>query len=170
MRIGQKFGSIKFIVASLYFFAFVTFGLYSFPSNSPSKSQQETQVQKLLKEIHDEVVEIGVQMEDNFIKREFWMELDGNEGNKEEHVVVMRHDDGHDLKMTVQVTYYMPDKGLHWVRFAHTTKSVLCCIRENGFDIYRSDYSSEEMTKLFPEILKGIRNKKEILKLIKKEN
>jgi len=169
MRIGQKFGSIKFTVAFLYFFAFVTFGLYSFQSNSPSKSQQETQVQKLLKEIHDEVVEIGVQIEDNFIKREFWMDLDGNEGNKEEHVVVMRHDDGHDLKMTVQVTYYMPDKGLHWVRFAHATKSVLCCIRENGFDIYRSDYSSEEMTKLFPEILKGIRNKKEILKLIKKE-
>jgi hypothetical protein len=170
MRIGQIFGSIKLPLVSLYFFAFAIFGIYSFPSNLPSKSQQEMQVQKLLKEIHDEVVEIGVQVEDNFIKREFWMDLDGNEGNKEEHVVVMRHDDGHDLKMTVQVTYYMPDKGVHWVRFAHATKSVLCCIRKNGFDIYRSDYSSEEMTKLFPEILKGIRNKKEILKLIKKEN
>ena len=124
----------------------------------------------MLKEIHDEVVEIGVQIEDNFVKREFWMELDGNEGNKEEHVVVMRHDDGHDLKMTVQVTYYMPDKGFHWVRFAHDTKSVLCWIRDDSFEIYRSDYSSEEMVKLLPEILKGIRNKKEILKLIKKEN
>jgi len=169
MRIGQKFGSIRFIAAFLYLFSFVAFGLYSFPSNPSSESQQDTQIQKFLKEIHDEVVEIGVQIEDNFIKREFWMDLDGNEGNKEEHVVVMRHDDGHNLKMTVQVTYYMPDKGVHWVRFAHATKSVLCCIRENGFDIYQSDYSSEEMTKLFPEILKGIRNKKEILKLIKKE-
>jgi len=124
---------------------------------------------KILKEIYQEMKEFEKYPGCDFIKREFWMDLDGNEGNKEEHVVVMRHDDGHDLKMTVQVTYYMPDKGLHWVRFAHATKSVLCCIRENGFDIYRSDYSSEEMTKLFPEILKGIRNKKEILKLIKKE-
>lgn len=170
MRIGQKFGSIIFAAAFLYFFVFVTSGSFSFPSDSPSKSQQESQIQKLLKQIYDEVVEIGVQVEDNFIKREFWMELDGNEGNKEEHVVVMRHDDGHDLKMTIQVTYYMPDKGFHWVRFAHATKSVLCCIKENGFDIYRSDYSNEEMTKLFPEIIKGIRTKKEILKLIKKEN
>jgi hypothetical protein len=170
MQIEKTFGSIKFIAAFLYLFAFAAFGLLLFPSNLSFDAQKKTQVQKMLKEIHDEVVEIGIQVEDNFVKREFWMELDGNEGNKEEHVVVMRHDDGHDLKMTVQVTYYMPDKGFHWVRFAHATKSVLCRIREDSFDIYRSDYSDEEMNKIFPEILKGIRNKKEILKLIKKEN
>jgi hypothetical protein len=170
MRICQKFGSIKLTAAAFCLFASAAIGLYSFPSNPPLESPQETQVQKLLKEIYDEVMEIGVEVEDNFIKREFWMELDGNEGNKEEHVLVMRHNDGHDLKMTIQVTYYMPDKGVHWVRFAHTTKSVLCCIKENGFEISRSDYSTEELTKLFPEMIKGIRTKKEILKLIKKEH
>ncbi len=169
MQIGQKFRSIPFIIASVYLGASAVFILHAFPENPNLESQRENSIQKFLKEIHDEVVEIGIKIEDNFVKREFWMELDGNEGNKEEHVVVMRHDDGHDLRMTVQVTYYMPDKGLHWVRFAHITKSILCYIRENGFEISRSDYSDAEMTRLFPEILKGIRSKKEILKLIKKE-
>jgi hypothetical protein len=122
---------------------------------------------KLLRAIHDEIMEFGINEDPNLIKREFWMDLDGREDNKEEHVVVMRHNDGINLKMTVQVTYYSEDKGKRFIRFAKDTKLVQCCVKENDLEISNSDYDEKEMEKLFQDILIGIRNKKEILKLIK---
>ena len=122
---------------------------------------------KLLKDIHDEILDFGINEDPNLIKREFWMDLDGRNDNKEEHVVVMRHNDGMNLKMTVQVTYFSEDKGKRFVRFAKDTKLVQCCVRENDPEITSSDYNEKEMEKLFQDILVGIRNKKEILKLIK---
>jgi hypothetical protein len=79
----------------------------------------------------------------------------------------MRHNDGMNLKLTVQVTYYSEDKGKRFVRFAKDTKLVQCCVRENDLEISNSDYDEKEMERLFQDILRGIRNKKEILKLIK---
>jgi hypothetical protein len=122
---------------------------------------------KLLKDIHDEVLKFGINEDPDLIKREFWIDLDGQEDNKEEHVVVMRYNDGLNLQMTVQVTYFSEDKGKRFVRFAKDTKLVQCCIKEHDLEINRSDYSDKEMEKLFANILIGIRNKKELLKLIK---
>jgi hypothetical protein len=122
---------------------------------------------KLLKDIHDEVLQFGINEDPNLIKREFWMDLDGREENKEEHVVVMRHNDGLNMKMTVQVTYFSEDKGKRFVRFAKDTKLVQCCVKGNDLVIDRSDYTDKEMEKLFQDILVGIRTKKELLKLIK---
>lgn len=122
---------------------------------------------KLLKEILDEVVQLGGNQDPDLIKREFWMDLDGQEDNKEEHVVVMRYSDGLNVKMIVQITYFSEDKGKRYVRFAKDTKLVQCCIKEHVLEISHSDYSDDEMEKLFSDILTGIRNKKELLKLIK---
>jgi hypothetical protein len=130
-------------------------------------AQQAPDHHKLLKNIHDEILQFGTNEDPDLIKREFWMDLDGLEGNKEEHVVVMRHNDGLNFRMTVQVTYFSEDKGKRFVRFAKDTKLVQCCITEQDFEISRSDYSDMEMEKLFNTILIGIRNKKELLKLIK---
>ena len=126
-----------------------------------------SQHHKLLKDIHDEVLQFGINKDPNLIKREFWMDLDGREDNKEEHDVVMRHNDGLNMKLTVQVTYFSEDKGKRFVRFAKDTKLVQCCVKENDLEINKSDYTDKEMEKLFRDILAGIRNKKELLKLIK---
>ena len=131
------------------------------------KAQQVTNHHKLLKDIYDEVMQFGINEDPDLIKREFWMDLDGQESNKEEHVVVMRHNDGLNLKMTVQVTYFSEDRGKRLVRFAKDTKLVQCCIKEHDLEINRSDYSDQEMEKLLNNILIGIRHKKELLKLIK---
>ena len=133
------------------------------------RANDVTQHCKLLKNIHDEVLNFGINEDPDLIKREFWMDLDGHKDNKEEHVVVMRYSDGLNLKMTVQVTYYSEDKGKRFVRFAKDTKLVQCCIKDHDLEISRSDYSDEEMEKLFSNILIAIRNKKEMLKLIKQQ-
>ncbi len=132
-------------------------------------AQKVPQYHKLLKDIYDEVIAFGINEDPDLIKREFWMDLDGHEDNKEEHVVVMRYNDGLNLRMTLQVTYFSKDKGRRFVRYAKDTKLVQCCVKEQDLEINKSDYSDKEMKKLFASILKGIRNKKEILKLIKQK-
>lgn len=140
------------------------------PSQSkPNKPTRERIIQKALKDIHAEVLEMGGCADDDFIKQEFWFELDGVEENKEEHVVVIQHNDGLNLKMIVQITYFTRDENRRFVRFAEDTKSVFCRVSGGGPEIDRSDYSDEEMETLLPGILKGIRIEKEILKLIEKK-
>jgi len=128
-------------------------------------SQSVRDREKILKNILDEVVELGPRADEDFIKREFWFDLDGDFDNKEEHVVVMRHDEGHNLKMTIQVTYYTPDRKLI-VRYAQDTKVVHCFIKGDKIEIDHSDYSDIEMDKLFPNLLKGIQDEKALLRLI----
>jgi hypothetical protein len=166
MILSRNFGKralkgIPYIIVSFFLFWIGNTTLFA------ADTQTTSQHHKLLKDIHDEVLEFGVNEDPDLIKREFWMDLDGQTGNKEEHVVVMRYSDGLNLKMTVQVTYFSEDKGKRYVRFAKDTKLVQCCIKDQDLEINRSDYSDKEMEKLFSSILIGIRNKKELLKLIK---
>jgi len=160
MILIRNFGrrTLKGLFVLTLFFLF-----YPFEANAKTVPHH----QKLLKDIHDEVLQFGINEDPDLIKREFWMDLDGREDNKEEHIVVMRYNDGLNLKMTVQVTYFSKDKGKRFVRFAKDTKLVQCSIKEHDLEINRSDYSDKEMEKLFANILTGIRNKKELLKLIK---
>jgi hypothetical protein len=133
--------------------------------DKPTKAEV---IQRTLKDIHDEVVQMGSYDDEDFIKREFWFELDGVEENKEEHILVMEHNDGINLRMTVQVTYFTKNKR-RIVRYAEDTKSVFCLVKGPVFEIDRSDYSDDEMEKILPGILNGIRVEKKILKLIEKK-
>ena len=166
MILSRNFGRMVLKGIPYIFISFVSFWILNitlFGANTNTTPQHH----KLLKDIHDEVLQFGVNEDPDLIKREFWMDLDGQKDNKEEHVVVMRYNDGLNLRMTVQVTYFSDDKGKRYVRFAKDTKLIQCCIKEQDLEISRSDYSDKEMEKLFNDILIGIRNKKELLKLIK---
>jgi len=151
---------------SYIFVLFLWLGLYVL-NPIQSKAYSAAEHNELLKKIHDEILAFGINEDPNLIKREFWMDLDGREDNKEEHVVVMQHNDGLNMKMTVQVTYFSEDKSMRFVRFAVDTKMVQCCLKGNDVEIDKSDYTDKEMVRLFRDILAGIRNKKELLKLIK---
>jgi hypothetical protein len=148
----------------------VPFAAMTVSDMSPSQPTKKQTIQKALKDIHDEVLQMGSYDDDDFIKRECWFELDGVEENKEEHVVVMQHNDGLNLRMTVQVTYFTKDKSQRFIRYAEDTKSVFCCVKGPLLEIDKSDYSLEEMETLLPGILEGIRVEKEILKLIDKKH
>lgn len=163
MNIERMFSPFQLFLFSLALLCFLANASTVTDDSPPSQSVQD--VQKILKNIHDEVVELGPRADEDFIKREFWFDLDGDYDNKEEHVVVMRHDDGHNLKMTIQVTYYTPDKKLI-VRYAQDTKVVLCFIKGDEIEIDHSDYSDTEMNKLLPNLLRGIQDEKALLRLI----
>lgn len=126
-------------------------------------------IHEFLKEIYMEVKDLGSYYDDDFIKREFFIDLDGHEKNKEEHVVILNNKvEGLD-KMRVQVTYFEAERKNIIIKWAKNTKEIHCCLKGVNLEIEKCDYSNKEMESLLPKILNGIRDKKKLLKLLDKK-
>lgn len=121
----------------------------------------------ILKEIYNEVVELGSYDVENFVKREFFIDIDGNDQNKEEHIVVFNSKEGDKEKMIIQITYFESRRRDIIIKYAKNTREILCFVKEGKIEIKECDYDDNEINSLLPEILKGIRNKKKLLSLIK---
>ena len=132
------------------------------------KFDKEKDSSKILMEIYKEVRELGHYEGDHFIKREFFMDLDGDRKNKEEHVVFLNYTLGDREEIVVQVTYFDSKMRGSFIRYAKETREILCTLQGDRIEIDESDYDKSEMTSLLSEVLKGIRSKKMILKLLKK--
>lgn len=130
------------------------------------KEKHEKDPCEILKEIYKEVKELGKYPTEDFIKRTFHINLDGDESNKEEHVVVLSHKVGDKERMIVQVTYFEYRSRSSIVKHPKEIRTVLCYIKGDNLEIAESDYDEKEIRSLLPEILQGIRNKKKLLKLI----
>jgi len=122
---------------------------------------------EILKEIYKEVRELGTYPTEDFIKRTFHINLDGDESNKEEHVVVLSHKAGDKERMIVQVTYFEYRRKSSTIKHPKDIRTVLCYIKGDNLEIAQCDYDEKEIRILLPEILQGIRNKKKLLKLIR---
>lgn len=122
--------------------------------------------QYFLREIHREVLELGSYPEENFIKREFFIDLDQNSDNKEEHVVILNKRENEIENMMVQITYFEPTLKGSIIRFAKDTREILCHLIGKEIEIRKCDFPENEMEFLLPKILEGIKIKKRLLKLI----
>ena len=125
--------------------------------------------EEILKEMYKEVIELGPYENENFIKREFHIELDSDENNSEEHVVFLIQNAGDKEKMIIQVTYFEA-KRTRIIKYAKDIKTILCYVRGDRIEIKKSDYSENDIKSLFPDILQGIRYKKKFLKLIDRKD
>lgn len=155
---------------------FVLTGLLAFPLQgqkaakpSVSKKNDPEKIQaSLLLEIYKEVKELGFYENENFLCREFQMNLDGDDNNKEEYVMVFSQMGDGVEKMLVQVTYFEPQKDNWMIKHAVKTKDIRCRLKGDDVQIGSCDYEKDEILPLLTEILKGIRLEKEYLKLIRK--
>jgi hypothetical protein len=120
----------------------------------------------LLWEIYEEVAGLERFVNNGFIKGEFHINLDGNDENKEEHIVVLNHFASGQEKMLLQVTYFESRRKNSPVKYAKSIREIECCVLKERVEIERCDYSEAEIRTLLPGILEGIRDKKKILNLI----
>ena len=134
-----------------------------------STPQRKKDTNEILKEMYKEVVELGPYNNEDFIKREFHMDLDSDENNSEEHVVFLIQDQGEKEKMIIQVTYFEA-KRTRIIKYAKDVKTILCHVKGDEIEIKKCDYSENDIKSLFPDILQGIRNKKKFLKLIDRKD
>ena len=134
---------------------------------SPSSTSQQNDPSKFLREIYDEVQGLGRHGNDNFIKREFHLNLDDNTNNKEEQVVVLNHCYSGRETMLLQVTYFETRRKNTPVKYAKMIREIECHVLDKGIEIQRCDYDRTEIQTLLPNILQCIRETKKFLGLIR---
>lgn len=130
--------------------------------------QQGDKWLQTLNRIYKEVAELGSYGQDDFIKREFFMELDGNQENKEEHVLILEKRIGERKEMLIQVTYFKTIRKNSPIKYADQVKEIVCNFLPENIEMVKCNYDQSLVPSLLAKILNGIRQKKEYLKLIKK--
>jgi len=160
-----SFKVLTFIVLILFILG-LGFGLES--SVNKNSYQPEDKWLKTLNQIYQEVAELGSYGQDEFIKREFFMELDGNQKNKEEHVLIMEKKAGEKQEMLIKVTYFRAIRKGSPLKYADHVKEIVCYFSSENIEVAKCNYTQETFPSLLSKILKGIYQKKEYLKLIKK--
>ena len=138
--------------------------------DTAAKKKIKRDPKEYLQQIHSEVKELGSYENEAFVKREFHTELDGNRENKEEHVVVLIYRVGDRERMLLQITYFASKRKGSPVKYPREIRVILCSLKEDNLEIEHCDYTEKEIESLLPDILQGIRKKKEILKLLDPKN
>jgi len=130
--------------------------------------QKKEEPEKTIIEIYDEVKEMGQREGEDFIKREFHFDLDGRRENREEHVLVFSYSSKGQQILSIQITYYEDVSAEDFQGRAQEIKDINCFINDETARINECSYSQEQIKELLPQILKGIKKEKELLKLIRK--
>jgi hypothetical protein len=134
------------------------------------KAQEKEKTPKeILKEIYNEVVELERYKDEDFLRRDFFMDLEDEDRSKAEHVVVLIRKEGKREIMLLQVTHLESRRKESMIKFATATKKISSHIEGNTIEIKETDYDEDEIKLLLPKILENIRLKKEYLKLIKEK-
>ena len=147
-------------------FLFLSFLLYfiSVPFLRGFYIAEHQSLKDILMAIHKEVLELGKRENEDFIKREFHIDLDKDPYQQEEHIVVLSQTLCERDFMTIQITYFKSRDNI--TKYPKDMKKISCYIHENELEIKESSYSEKEGKRLFSDILEGIRIEKKLLKLI----
>jgi hypothetical protein len=135
------------------------------PHQEKERSSQENP-EGILMEIYREVQELGFREDEDFIKREFHFDLDGILSNREEHIVILSHKIGNGDRMILQVTTFGKAANQFYVRYPVNVNEIQCYIEGDALQIRKCGYEEHEARALLPEILKGIRSEKKLLRMI----
>ncbi len=123
----------------------------------------------ILKEIYQEAAEMEGEDGEGFIEREFFIELDKNDENKEEHVIFLSQRIKDEEKVLLQITYFKPSETQTRVKYPRETREIVYYLRGEEVIFKECNFESGELELLLKDILKGIQNKKKLLKLIHPE-
>lgn len=162
-RASNLLSSILGSCAAVCVISGMAWGMLPAPCSTVQAETNKDPAQVLLA-IYKEVREFGFRETEDFIKREFHLNLDGSMANREEHIVVLSHAYGNGEKMILQVTTFGENASAGYVRIPVSTCEVTCLIEGNAIEIQESMFNEDESRRLFPEILKGIQDEKKLLK------
>ena len=162
---------LKAVLVGAVAFHLVLAATASMPNELPSlKKEGKQEPEDILKDIYKEVKELGKRENEAFIKGEFHFDLDENPTNTEEHIVVLIYEMDDKERIVVQVTYFESEGFRDSIKYAKDIKLISCSLRSEELKIEKSDYDKKEINKILPDILKGIKEEKELYKLIKSKH
>ena len=135
----------------------------------PEKKDMKREPESILKDIYEEVKELEKREEEPFIKGEFFFDLDENPTNTEEHIVVLIYEMDDKERMVIQVTYFESEGLRDSIKYAKDIMLITCLLKSDELKIDKCDYDKKEINKILPDILKGIKEEKELYKLINRK-
>lgn len=142
----------------------------SMPSeNQAIKKDMKREPESILKDIYKEVKELEKREDEPFIKGEFFFDLDENPTNTEEHIVVLIYEMDDKERMVIQVTYFESEGLRDSIKYAKDIMLITCFIKSDELKIDKCDYDKKEVNKILLDILKGIKEEKELYKLINRK-
>jgi hypothetical protein len=165
-KLLQKISLITILILALVVFLVVFQAGFSSSQIDLAEQARWVKHVDVLKNIYREISELKTTRDEEFLKREFHIELDGRDSNREEHIVVLIHTFGNRQRMILQITYFRPTKNDSTVKRADEIRIILCSVKEAELVIEECDYLEKELRPLLPKVLAGIKSKKELLKLI----
>ncbi|MFW6140185.1 MAG: hypothetical protein ACOC5S_02385 [Acidobacteriota bacterium] len=163
----RKLPSFFCAAVILSIFTFAGWGELFYGSVTGDKKKKE-EPENIIIKIYEEVKEMGLREGEDFIKREFHFDLDGRRANREEHILVFSYSSNRQQILSIQVTYYEDENNQNYQGRAQVIKDINCSIKDENVQIDESDYSQEQIEKVLPQILEGIKKEKEFLKLVRK--
>jgi hypothetical protein len=119
---------------------------------------------KIMRQIYEEVKELGKFPGDDFIKREFFVGKDDDDTYQNIHALVLIQNIEGIEKVTIQVTYFKPSENDRTVKYAENMKVICYALLKDEIAIIKSDYSEKERNKFLPQVLRAILGKKKLLK------
>jgi hypothetical protein len=119
-----------------------------------------------LRQIYDEVREIGRRPGESFVNQEFFLGPADDDTYKNEHIVVMIHAAEVGERMRIQVTEMKTRTDNPRIQLAGRVRSIVCLIANGGLTVVRADYTPREVEGLAPDILRAVREKKKLLKML----
>jgi len=120
---------------------------------------------KNLREIYNEVKEMGKFPNEDFYKRQFHLG-DEDDTNQNIHVFVLIQEIDEAEKMTIQVTY-LKTSNYPAISIPEKIKNIFCSFQDDEVKILYSDFSDKEMAPFLKELKRSISDKKRLLGLIK---
>ncbi|MBM3285476.1 MAG: hypothetical protein FJY81_06345 [Candidatus Aminicenantes bacterium] len=119
-----------------------------------------------LKIIHDEVRELGAYPGENFIRGEFFIgSEDDDDTYKDIHVSILIQQQDIGEKMKVQVTSMEPGQGDRRVKYARSSKNLVCLIRGKNIELESSDFKEKDLAGLAEKVVRAVKAKKKLLSL-----
>jgi hypothetical protein len=148
------------------------FLIFSFVSGRDRMNSQFLEISKdnslQIIKILGEVKEMEPSTE-SLISRQFFVGEDDDDTNKDIHVHVLIQAGKQDEKMTLQVSYFERSGSDSRVSVNKGIRNIICRIKSDRVNLIHNDYDSVDLEEILTGILKAVRDKKNLLSLLKKK-
>jgi hypothetical protein len=131
---------------------------------SPLSDQKSSDVPGLLRQIRDEVLELGKYPGEDFARGEFFLGFGDDDTNKTHAVGILVKDEAEGTRMTIVVSRLEPSRDDPRVKYTREPKTIVCRFPAAGVEVVRSEYSAADLEKLLTDVVRAVVDKKNLLK------
>jgi len=153
---------LKFVAASGVIFLFSLPGAFSGRDAAPPMTLKEMTLETLAA-VYDEMKDMPPYPGEPFIRMDVFIGEDDDDTNKDIHAVLLAAKEHGRPALRVQIVIMERRRGLPVIRIARETRSFLCVLENDAWEVRSFSFTAAEIDGLAPGLLKAVRDKKRLL-------